>query len=143
MKYILSACPIHRGCTIQVVFGKESDGRIPFLDSALKQIAERDFPRKTPASRLHRRRASSDAPSRCWMTNTPRCSSCVSPQSRTIYAFYASDVGGPIRIALATSIRRPVVGSPGHGPRYAGIPIGDEELGYRICSARFPGPFST
>jgi hypothetical protein len=30
MKYILSACPIHRGCTIQVVFGKESDGRIPF-----------------------------------------------------------------------------------------------------------------
>jgi len=23
---------------------------------------------------------------------------------------------------------------------YAGIPIGDEKLGYRICSARFPGP---
>ena len=67
-------------------------------------------------------------------------------------------------------IRRPVVGSPGHGPGtrgprprrlerahslrgeaadgsvgmwYAGLPIGDEELGYRICSARFPGPWVT
>jgi len=26
---------------------------------------------------------------------------------------------------------------------YAGLPVGDDELGYRICSARFPGPWST
>jgi hypothetical protein len=29
------------------------------------------------------------------------------------------------------------------GMWYAGIPIGDEELGYRICLARFPGPWFT
>ena len=53
MKYILSSCPIHRGCTIQVVFGKESDGRIPFPDPALKQIAERDFPGLVPIEEKH------------------------------------------------------------------------------------------
>ena len=53
MKYFLSACPIHRGCTIQVVFGKESDGRIPFPDPALKQIAERDFPGLVPIEEKH------------------------------------------------------------------------------------------
>jgi hypothetical protein len=26
---------------------------------------------------------------------------------------------------------------------YSGMPVGDEELGYRICSARFPGPWPT
>ena len=36
--------------------------------------------------------------------------------SRTIYTFYASDVEGPMRIALGELIRRPLVGSPGHGP---------------------------
>jgi predicted GH43/DUF377 family glycosyl hydrolase len=95
---------------------------------------------------------------------------CALEVSRTSYLFYASDVGGPIRIALATSSdglswdRRGTVLEPaGAGPDgssvhtpcvvrlhdgsvgmwYAGIPIGDEELGYRICSARFPGPWST
>jgi hypothetical protein len=29
------------------------------------------------------------------------------------------------------------------GMWYAGIPIGDEELGYRICLARFPVPWFT
>jgi hypothetical protein len=53
MKYILSACPIHRGCTIQVVFGKESDGRIPFPDPALRQMAERDFPGLVPIEAEH------------------------------------------------------------------------------------------
>jgi predicted GH43/DUF377 family glycosyl hydrolase len=94
---------------------------------------------------------------------------CALEVSRTVYAFYASDVGGPIRIALASSSdglswdRRGTVLEPsGQGPDgssvhtpcvvrlhdgsvgmwYAGIPIGDEELGYRICSARFPGPWS-
>jgi predicted GH43/DUF377 family glycosyl hydrolase len=93
---------------------------------------------------------------------------CVLEVSRTIYLFYASDVGGPIRIAMATSSdglswdRRGTVLEPaGRGPDgssvhtpcvvrlndgsvgmwYAGVPIGDEELGYRICSARFPGPW--
>ena len=94
---------------------------------------------------------------------------CALEVSRTIYTFYASDVGGPIRIAMASSSdglswdRRGTVLEPsGQGPDgssvhtpcvvrlhdgslgmwYAGIPIGDEELGYRICSARFPGPWS-
>ena len=53
MKYILSACPIHRGCTIQVVFGKESDGHIPFPDPALEQMAERDFPGLVPIETKH------------------------------------------------------------------------------------------
>ena len=93
---------------------------------------------------------------------------CVLEVSRTIYLFYASDFGGPIRIAMATSSdglswnRRGTVLEPaGGGPDgssvhtpcvvrlndgsvgmwYAGVPIGDEELGYRICSARFPGPW--
>jgi predicted GH43/DUF377 family glycosyl hydrolase len=95
---------------------------------------------------------------------------CVLEVSRTIYLFYASDVGGPIRIAMATSSdglswdRRGTVLEPsGQGPDgssvhtpcvvrlhdgsvgmwYAGVPIGDEELGYRICFARFPGPWHT
>jgi len=53
MKYILSACPIHRECTIQVVFGKDSVGRIPFPDPALKHIAERDFPGLVPIEEKH------------------------------------------------------------------------------------------
>ena len=94
---------------------------------------------------------------------------CVLDYSRTLYMFYASDVGGPIRIAMATSTnglswdRRGAVLEPaGHGPDglgvhtpcvvrlrggvlgmwYAGVPVGDQEMGYRICSARFPGPWS-
>jgi hypothetical protein len=36
-----------------VVFGKESDGRIPFPDPALKQVAERDFPGLVPIEEKH------------------------------------------------------------------------------------------
>jgi predicted GH43/DUF377 family glycosyl hydrolase len=95
---------------------------------------------------------------------------CALGISRTIYMVYASDVGGSIRIAMATSSdgvswdRRGTVLEPtGHGPDgssvhtpcvvrlhdgsvgmwYAGTPIGDDELGYRICFARFPGPWAT
>jgi hypothetical protein len=83
--------------------------------------------------------------------------------------FYASDIGGPARIAMATSSdglewdRRGAVLEPaGEGPDgqsvhspcvvrlhdgelgmwYAGAPVGDEQFGYRICWARFPGPWS-
>ena len=44
MKFILSACRIHRGCTIQVVFGKTSGRRAPWPDPDLKPIGEREFP---------------------------------------------------------------------------------------------------
>ena len=30
MKIIFSSSPIHRGCTIEVIFGEEAEGRIPF-----------------------------------------------------------------------------------------------------------------
>ena len=40
MKYTLSACPIHRGCTIELVFGDDTDRRIPLPDPTLKLIAE-------------------------------------------------------------------------------------------------------
>ena len=53
MRYILSACPIHRGCTIQVVFGDDSNRRIPFPDPALKLIVERDFPGQVPIEAEH------------------------------------------------------------------------------------------
>ena len=95
---------------------------------------------------------------------------CVLEVSRTFYTFFASDDGGSIRIELATSSdglswdRRGTIlepegwgpdGSNAHTPCvvrfhdgsvamwYAGTPVGDEELAYRICSARFPGPWST
>lgn len=94
---------------------------------------------------------------------------CVLDYSRTLYMFYASDLGGSIRIAMATSSdglawdRRGAVLEPaGDGPDglsvhtpcvvrlqdgslgmwYGGVPVGDEQLGYRICFARFPGPWS-
>jgi predicted GH43/DUF377 family glycosyl hydrolase len=94
---------------------------------------------------------------------------CALEISRVFYLFYASDVGGPMRIALATSSdgiawdRRGAVLEPldrgpdalgAHTPCivklhdgslgawYAGRPVGDEQLGYRICSARFPGSWS-
>jgi hypothetical protein len=53
VKYILSACPIHPGCAIQVVFGGDTNRRIPFPDPALKQIAERDFPGLVPIEAKH------------------------------------------------------------------------------------------
>jgi predicted GH43/DUF377 family glycosyl hydrolase len=93
---------------------------------------------------------------------------CAVEVARTINLFYASSVGGSIRIDLATSHdgvswqrRGSVLEPAGDGPDgrgvhtpcvvrfrdgslrmwYAGIPAGDEELGYRICSARFPEPW--
>lgn len=95
---------------------------------------------------------------------------CTLEISRTFYMFYATDAGGPIRTALASSSdglswdRRGLVLEPGaagpdgfgvHTPCvlkrrdgslemwYAGLPVGDDGFGYRICSARFPGPWST
>lgn len=53
VKYILSACHIHRGCTIEVVFGDDTDRRIPLPDPTLKQIAERDFPDLVPIEAKH------------------------------------------------------------------------------------------
>lgn len=53
VKYLLAACPIHRGCTIQVVFGDDTDRRIPFPDPSLKQIAEQDFPGLVPIEAEH------------------------------------------------------------------------------------------
>jgi hypothetical protein len=44
MKFILSACPIHQACTVQVVFGKSSGRHAPWPDPDLKPIAEREFP---------------------------------------------------------------------------------------------------
>jgi hypothetical protein len=52
-KYILSACPIHRGCTLQVVFGPDADQRIPLPDPDLEKVAERDFPGLVPTEATH------------------------------------------------------------------------------------------
>ena len=95
---------------------------------------------------------------------------CVIQIARTFYAFYGVDAGGVFSIAMATSTdgvswnRRGTVleptgagqdGASVHTPCvvrrndgsvamwYAGLPVGDEDLGYRICSARFPGPWAT
>lgn len=95
---------------------------------------------------------------------------CAIEVARTIELFYVSSIGGSTRIALATSSdgvawdrRGTVFGPAGDGPDgagvhtpcvvrlrdgtvrmwYAGLPVGDDELGYRICSARFPGPWSS
>ena len=53
MKYIVSTCPIHSACTIQVVFGADADERIPYPDPDLKEIAERDFPDLVPVRVQH------------------------------------------------------------------------------------------
>ena len=53
MKIIFSTCPIHRGCTIEVIFGEEAEGRIPFPDPALKRDAERDFQELVPIGVNH------------------------------------------------------------------------------------------
>lgn len=53
MKIIFSSCPIHRGCTIEVIFGEEAEGRIPFPDPALKRDAERDFQELVPVGVNH------------------------------------------------------------------------------------------
>jgi hypothetical protein len=81
--------------------------------------------------------------------------------------FYASDDGQRIQIALATSAdglswdRRGTILAPSeegpdgltvHAPCvvrlhdgslpmwYSGLAVGDTDLAYRICTARFPGP---
>jgi hypothetical protein len=53
VKIIFSSCPIHRGCTIEVIFGDETEGRIPFPDPALKRDAERDFQELVPIGVNH------------------------------------------------------------------------------------------
>jgi hypothetical protein len=53
VKIIFSSCPIHRGCTIEVIFGEEEEGRIPFPDPALKRDAERDFQELVPIGVNH------------------------------------------------------------------------------------------
>ena len=50
---ILSSCAIHRGCTIEVIFGEEAEGRIHFPDPALKRDAERDFQEQVPIGVNH------------------------------------------------------------------------------------------
>jgi hypothetical protein len=49
---ILSSCA-HRGCTIEVFFGEEADGRIPWPDPDLKLDAERDLPGLVPIQVKH------------------------------------------------------------------------------------------
>jgi predicted GH43/DUF377 family glycosyl hydrolase len=92
---------------------------------------------------------------------------CVVDVSRDFQMFYASDDGRRTSIVLATSsngvewdhrgivlgpsetgadaisVHTPCVTRLGDGSLlmwYAGLPLGDEGLGYRICSARFGGP---
>ena len=59
MKFILSACPIHQGCTIQVVFGRTSERRAPWPDPDLKPIGEREFPGLVLIEAEHLRKQSS------------------------------------------------------------------------------------
>lgn len=92
---------------------------------------------------------------------------CALEISRVFSMFYASDDGQRVQIALATSAdglswdRRGTILVPsGEGPDgfavhspcvvrlhdgslrmwYSGLAIGDTELAYRICTARFPNP---
>jgi len=92
---------------------------------------------------------------------------CVLEIARTFYMFYGSDDGRRVSIALATSTdgvswnrRGTTLAPPGEGADglnvqapcvlrqrdgslrmwYSGLPVGDTDLAYRICSARFPGP---
>jgi hypothetical protein len=53
VKIIFSSCPIHPGCTIEVIFGEKTEGRIPFPDPALKRDAERDFQELVPIGVNH------------------------------------------------------------------------------------------
>ena len=53
MKIIFSSCPIHRDCTIEVIFGEGAEGRIPFPDPALKRDAQRDFHELVPIGVNH------------------------------------------------------------------------------------------
>ena len=53
LKSIISPCPIHPDCAIEVIFGPEQDGRIPFPDPALQPMAEHDFPGLVPIEARH------------------------------------------------------------------------------------------
>lgn len=91
---------------------------------------------------------------------------CALEHERRLYLFFASDEDKRVSMALATSTngldweRRGVTLTPtGMGPDgsavhapcvvrlrdgslhvwYSGLPVGDAQLAYRICSARFPG----
>jgi predicted GH43/DUF377 family glycosyl hydrolase len=94
---------------------------------------------------------------------------CVMVIARTFYMFYASDSGAGVNIAMATSadglswdrhgttLEATGDGAEAYGVHtpcavrlrdgslnlwYAGLATGDTNLGYRICSARFEGPWS-
>jgi predicted GH43/DUF377 family glycosyl hydrolase len=94
---------------------------------------------------------------------------CVLVIARTFYMFYASDDGERVSIAMATSAdglawdrHGTILEATGGGAEahdvhtpcavrcrdgslrlwYAGLPAGDTRLGYRICAARFSGPWS-
>lgn len=94
---------------------------------------------------------------------------CVIVIARTFYMFYASHSASGVSIALATSSdglswdrHGTTLAAAGDGAEasgvhtpcavrlrdgslhlwYAGLPAGDTTLGYRICSARFEGPWS-
>ena len=95
MKCIISACPIHPGCSIQVVFGDDANERIPFPDPALKPIAERDFPELVPIQAEHHMTV--QVPSTLSQRG-PR--SPLTPSQRV--------TGQPIQPALGWSERRPV-----------------------------------
>jgi predicted GH43/DUF377 family glycosyl hydrolase len=95
---------------------------------------------------------------------------CVILSARTFYMFYGSDDGERVDIAMATSTdglswnrHGTTLRASGEGPEargvhapctvrchdgslrmwYAGLGSGDTSLAYQICSARFPGPWST
>jgi predicted GH43/DUF377 family glycosyl hydrolase len=95
---------------------------------------------------------------------------CVLVISRTFYMFYGSDTGDRVDIAMATStdglswnrhgitLQATGEGAEARGVHapcavrcndgsirmwYAGLGSGDTSLAYQICSARFPGPWST
>ena len=53
VKMILSHCPIHRRCTIEVFFGDGADGRIPNPHPGLNRDAERDFTGLVPIEAKH------------------------------------------------------------------------------------------
>jgi hypothetical protein len=66
MKVILAGCPIHQGCTIQVVFGKSSGKRAPWPDPDLKPIAEREFPGLVLIEAEHLPKRSSAVVNQAW-----------------------------------------------------------------------------
>lgn len=94
---------------------------------------------------------------------------CAIEHARRLHLFFASEDGTAASVALATSAdgavwerRGPVLLPSGEGPDglsvhapcavrlrdgslhlwYSALPVGDRELAYRICEARFEGPWA-